>query len=72
MSYYKNLFSVPTDNAFTLDETRIDDINQVSEEDNNMLIKPFTEDEVREAVFQMEHNKAPELDDFSAEFYQAC
>jgi hypothetical protein len=37
-----------------------------------MLIKPFTEDEVREAVFQMEHNKAPELDDFSAEFYQAC
>ena len=31
----------------------------------------FTEAEVREAIFQMEHNKAPGPDGFLAEFYQA-
>ena len=30
----------------------------------------FTEKEVREAIFQMNHNKASGLDGFSAEFYQ--
>jgi hypothetical protein len=69
MSYYKNLFSAPIDNAFTLDEMRIDNINQVSEEENNLLIKPFTKDEVREVVFQMEHNKAPGPDGFPTKFY---
>jgi hypothetical protein len=29
-------------------------------------------DEVREAIFQMEHNKVPGLDGFLAKFYQAC
>jgi hypothetical protein len=27
-------------------------------------------DEIKEAVFQMEHNKAPRPDGFTAEFYQ--
>jgi hypothetical protein len=27
---------------------------------------------VKEAMFQMEHNKAPGLDGFLAEFYQVC
>jgi hypothetical protein len=30
------------------------------------------EEEVREAVFQMEHNKAQGADGFPAKFYQAC
>jgi hypothetical protein len=51
---------------------RVDDINQVSEEENNLLIKPFMEDEVREVVFQMEHSKALGPHGFPAEFYQAC
>jgi hypothetical protein len=37
-----------------------------------MLIQSFSEEEVRKAVFQMEHNKAPGPDGFPAEFYQAC
>jgi hypothetical protein len=28
--------------------------------------------EVREAIFQIEHNKAPGSDGFPAEFYQSC
>ena len=45
-------------------------IAQVSDEENAFLIAPFTEEEVRKAVFQMEHNKAPGPDGFPAEFYQ--
>jgi len=46
------------------------DIPQVSLEENDILISPFTASEVREAVFQMEHNKAPGPDGFPAEFFQ--
>src|SRR6266542_370323 len=53
-----------------MDESRTEDIAQVSEEENAFLIAPFTEEEVRKAVFQMEHNKAPGPDGFPAEFYQ--
>ena len=46
------------------------DIPQVSLEENDIVVSPFSESEVREAVFQMEHNKAPGPDGFLAEFYQ--
>jgi mannosylglycoprotein endo-beta-mannosidase len=51
-------------------ENQILDILQVTQEENDILIGPFTESEVRAAVFQMEHNKAPGPDGFPAEFYQ--
>ena len=35
-----------------------------------MLTESFTEEEVKKAIFQMEHNKAPGPDGFPAEFYQ--
>ena len=35
-----------------------------------ILTNPYSEEEVRKAVFQMEHNKAPGPDGFPAEFYQ--
>jgi hypothetical protein len=39
-------------------------------EENGLLTAPYSEEEVKKAVFQMEHNKAPGPDDFPAEFYQ--
>uniref|UniRef100_A0A453KU06 Reverse transcriptase domain-containing protein n=1 Tax=Aegilops tauschii subsp. strangulata TaxID=200361 RepID=A0A453KU06_AEGTS len=68
--YYKSLFGAPAEGNFTLDETRTDDIPQVTAEENDILTAPFSEEEVRAAVFQMEHNKAPGPDGFPAEFYQ--
>ncbi|WVZ53561.1 hypothetical protein U9M48_004484, partial [Paspalum notatum var. saurae] len=53
-----------------LDENRFDDIPQVSPQENDLLSAPFTVDEVRAAIFQMEHNKAPGPDGFPPEFYQ--
>jgi hypothetical protein len=53
-----------------LDERRMNDIPQVIEKENGLLVENFTEEEVKRAVFQMEHNKSPGLDGFQAEFYQ--
>jgi hypothetical protein len=71
-NYYKDVFAAPSESSCSLDETRVQDIIQVSEEENDLLIRSFTEAKVREAVFQMEHNKASGPDGFPAEFYQAC
>ena len=68
--YYKGLFGAPEEGNFALDESRTDDITQVTPEENNLLIAPFNEEEICKAVFQMEHNKAPGPDGFPAEFYQ--
>ncbi|WVZ84217.1 hypothetical protein U9M48_031271 [Paspalum notatum var. saurae] len=53
-----------------LDENRLDDIPQVSPQENDLLSAPFTVDEVRSAIFRMEHNKAPRPYGFPPEFYQ--
>jgi hypothetical protein len=68
--YYKVLFGPHIKNNFSMDENRKDDIPQVSGLENELLTAKFTEGEVREAIFQMKHNKAPGPDGFPAEFYQ--
>jgi hypothetical protein len=50
-------------------ETRIDDIHQVTNEENAILVVPYYENEVKKAVFQMKHNKVLGPDGFPAEFY---
>jgi hypothetical protein len=69
-NYYKGLFGSPEKRTFSMDESRTDDISQVSALENNLLTALYTEEEVMKAVFQMEHNKAPGPDGFAAEFYQ--
>jgi hypothetical protein len=69
-SYYKNLFGPPHESLIRLDETRRDDISQVTEEENRLLVENFSEEEVKKVMFQMEHNKSSGPDDFSVEFYQ--
>jgi hypothetical protein len=69
-NYYKNLFGAPEEGNFYMDESRTDDIPQVSDAENNFLTAEYSEEEVRKAIFQMEHNKAPGPNGFLAEFYQ--
>ncbi|XP_062188905.1 uncharacterized protein LOC133892218 [Phragmites australis] len=69
-NYYKGLFGEPDSNNFSMIESFIDDIAQVSQLENDVLTAEFSEKEVRAAIFQMEHNKAPGSDGFPAEFYQ--
>jgi hypothetical protein len=53
-----------------LDETNIHDIPQVPDYENQILTANFTIDDVRNAVFYMEHNKTLGPDGLPAEFYQ--
>jgi hypothetical protein len=68
--YYKGLFGSREVSGISLEESQISDIPQVSQEENEILTREFTESEVREAMFQMEHNKAPGPEGFPVEFYQ--
>ena len=68
--YYKQLFGPSLETNVSLDESRTEDIPQVSELENEHLTQDFQESEVRETIFQMEHNKAIGPDGFPAEFYQ--
>jgi hypothetical protein len=53
-----------------MDESYRDDIPQVTAEENELLIAEFMEEEIRGAIFQMNHNTAPGPDGFPLEFYQ--
>jgi mannosylglycoprotein endo-beta-mannosidase len=68
--FYKKLFGPPESTNISLIEGVIHDIPQISADENDILTNPFTEEEVLEAISQMEHNKAPGPDGFPAEFYQ--
>src|SRR6266498_1813939 len=68
--YYKRLFGSPESNTFTMMENITHDIPQITLEENDILTAAFTEKEVKDAIFQMEHNKAPGPDGFPAELYQ--
>lgn len=46
------------------------DISQLGTDKNELLIAPFMEKEVFEAISQMKNNKAPGPDGFPAEFYK--
>ena len=70
LSFIRTFFGSPDVSEITLEEDRIQDIPQVTQEDNELLTSEFTESEVKNIVFQMEHNKAPGPDGFPAEFYQ--
>jgi hypothetical protein len=69
-SYYKGLFGPPEASGASFDSSIMNDIPQVSPDENSYLTTVFTENDIREAIFQMEHNKALGPDGFPAEFYQ--
>lgn len=72
--FYKNLFGPPERNNFSMFEDQKDGIPQLTVTENEMLTREFSEEEVKIAIFQMEHNKAPGPDglpwgkSFSREF----
>jgi hypothetical protein len=57
--YYKTLFGPPVVNYCTMEENTIDDIPQISAEENTILISEFSENEVFEAISQMDKKQSP-------------
>jgi hypothetical protein len=47
------LFGEPEEGNFSMDESRTADIPQVTIDENDLLIAPYSEDEVRKTIFQM-------------------
>lgn len=68
-SYYKFLFGPPKDSIVQLDWTHQEDIPQVTYLENQVLTEEFSEEEVKNAIWQMTHNRALGPDEFLAEFY---
>jgi hypothetical protein len=49
--FYKCLLGFSEESSFSLDETQTDDIPQVSMEENGLLTAPYSEEEVKKAIF---------------------
>lgn len=67
--YYKGLFGPLEVNGISLQEDQIEDIPQVSQHENEILNSPFPQQEAKDVVFQIEHNKTPGPDGIPTEFY---
>jgi hypothetical protein len=65
--FYKKLFGPSPVTSLRLDGVIC---NQLSEEDRQSLIKPFSLEEIKEIVDDLKHDKAAGPDSFPAEFYQ--
>ena len=70
--YYTTLFGPVEEHNIHMDQSVWDEVDKVSDEDNEKLCKPFCEQEIKDALFQMERNKAAGPDKIPIEFYQAC
>jgi hypothetical protein len=63
-------WSLLEESDISLLEERTNDIPQVTERENEILTSQFMIEEIKEVVFQIEHNKAPDPDGFPTKFYQ--
>jgi len=70
--YYKQLFGPAPGNILPIDPNLWLDDEKVTKEDNLLLTQPFSESEIKYALFQMEKNKAAGPDKIPIEFYQCC
>jgi mannosylglycoprotein endo-beta-mannosidase len=68
--YYKELFGPEPGNGFRLDPEIWEGYDKLSDDDNRILCQPFSEAEIKTALFQMEKNKAPGPDKMPIKFYQ--
>jgi hypothetical protein len=70
--FYKQLFGPVVDFGVRLNDSIWDENEKLDENDRNILNAPFTEEEIHQAISQMEKNKAAGPDGIPIEFYQHC
>ena len=70
--FYKTLFGPAPGNMLPLNGDLWDNGEKVDVLDNEELTKHFSEEEIKNALFQMEKNKAAGPDKIPIEFYQHC
>lgn len=67
-TYFKNLFS--SKGAQIVNDLSFDIQDRVTDSMNNVMCQPFTADELKTSLFQMNPSKVPGSDGFPALFYQ--
>ena len=67
--YYKTLFGPSDSPSYKLDPSCWSPEEKVSQEERELLECPFSEMEIKNAVFFMEKNTAPGPDHMPVEFY---
>jgi hypothetical protein len=70
--YYRSLFGPGVGNMFEVDSNLWSEEEKVTDLENEELIRPFSENEIKEALFQMEKSKDASPDGLPIEFYQCC
>jgi hypothetical protein len=70
--FYKQLFGPGMGDTFGIESDMWGMDDMVTQEENIVLISPFSEEEVQKALFQMEKNKVVDPDGIPIEFYQSC
>jgi hypothetical protein len=48
------------------------DFNSLSLEDNELLLAPFVEEDVKDTIWSCDGNKSPRLDGFNLNFFKVC
>jgi hypothetical protein len=72
-SFFKNLYSAPDTEPMDSNSYPISEILAlVNDEDNWMLNMPVSISEIKKAIFNMDPDKAPGPDGFTARFYTSC
>ena len=70
--FYKELFGPAPGNTFHLDPDTWGQDEKLTAEENEFLTRPFSEEEVKTALFSIKSNRAPGHDNIPAEFYRYC
>jgi mannosylglycoprotein endo-beta-mannosidase len=70
--YYKNLFGPENSKSIPLDPDCWGEEEKLTSVESEKLCRPFTEEEIKYALFQMEHNKAAGPNSMPIEFFQTC
>jgi hypothetical protein len=71
VDFYKKLFEAEPDSGVKLDENFWEEEDKITILENSLLEAPFTEQEIRIAVFDSYSDGAPSPDGFSFMFYQS-
>ena len=70
--FYTELFGPALGNLFQIDMEIWNGIERLDDIDNQVLCGQFCEKEIKNALFQMESNKAAGPDNIPIDFYQVC
>lgn len=70
-TYYKNLFGKAEVADMHLDPNLWPANQQIQQDENEFLVRPFTMEELHLTIREMKNNTAPGPDGFSVELYKA-